>query len=273
MTLSFKIPTTWNEMSERQRADISSTISKAKPGDKGVYFKIIYQLFCPAKTFSITGLRERYRFVRLLNEVPLRVLYPLAEFVFEKLDLTRFPKSVKIDGVTYYGPADRLSNISIEELNFTYRFYFDWIVKKDKIALDRLVTTLYRPAKKKRKGDIREDFDMEIIQTRGSILPRMPEEIKTAIGFAYKGSVEYMFSRYPIIFPPQKKQKEKSEDPAKPIKYSSFIPMINAMFMGENQPFGSRKDTVKTNAYIFFDVAQETIKANREREKNAQKRK
>lgn len=271
MTLEFHIPTTWNELTTRQLGYISELLAKAKEGDQGIYFAVVYHLFCPSVSWSWKGIKERYKFMRLLLQVPFSEILPYSEFIFTDLKRTKFPKSVKVDGVKYYGPADRLSNISIEELNFSYKFYYDWMTNKDGTALDRLVTTLYRPEKKKRKGDIREDFDMERITSRGAILPKLPTEVKTAIGFAYKGSVEYMFERYPVLFPKTAQKTETSTKPNKP-GYQSLVPLINAMFMYENQPFGPRKETIKTNAYVFFDVAQETVIANRKREQESKRK-
>lgn len=260
MTLNFTIPTSWNELTTRQRSKISDLIFNAEQGSKGVYFAILFHLFCPAEATTIKGWKERYKFLRLILQVPFRELIQYIEFIFKDLNLTKFPKSVKIAGVEYFGPADRLSNISIEELNFAYKFYFDWISNKDISALDRLVTTLYRPATNEIKGDVREAFNEHLIQSRGNIFPKLPEEQKISIGFAFKGSVEYMFSKYPVIFPVVKSKTE-----TKP-KYHSMVPMMNAMFMGENQPLGTRTEVVKTNAYIFFDVAQETVKDAKKRE-------
>lgn len=272
MTLNFQIPTSWNGLSDRQRALISDLMVKTKTGNTGVFISILYHLFCPSRGRTWRGVKERYKFLRLLLQVPVSGLLPYADFLFEKMDLTRFPDSVTIDGRTYHGPADRLSDISIEELNFSHRFYFDWETQKDAGALDRLVTTLYRPVEKTDQGIIREEFDMAIIRQRGSILPKMPAATKAAIGLAYRGSVEYMFSKYPIIFPPPPKKQTAKKSDKKP-RYKSLVPMINAMFMGETQPLGPRKEVIKTNAYIFFDIAQETVLAARKREKEMKRRK
>lgn len=266
--LDFNIPTTWNELSIRQLGYISELLTKSKDGDSGVYFEVVYHLFCPSFAWSWKGIKERYKFMQLLLQVPFSELLPYSSFIFTELKLTKFPKFVKIAGKKYFGPADRLSNITIEELNFAYKFYYDWLIDQDASALDRLVTTLYRPARNKKKGDIRETFDTANILSRGSILPKMPEETKLTIGFAFKGSVEYMFSKFPHIFPKQKSTKNTTKP-----KYQSLLPMINAMFLYENQPLGIRKEVLKTNAYVFLDVAQETIIANKNREAEFKKRK
>lgn len=262
MTLNFNIPTSWNEMSERQSSKIASLLFNAEEGEKGVYFTMLYHLFCPNRWTLFKGWKERYKFLRLILQVPFSELINYVKFIYEDLKLTYFPKYVVVNGVKYFGPASRLSNISIEELNFAYRFYFDWITTKDVGALNRLVTVIYRPAKNKKRGDVREYFDEQSIMRRGNVFPKLDLDKKIAIGFAFKGSVEYMFSKYPVLFPPQKEKKKSDKKP----KYQSLVPMMNAMFMYENQPLGPRKDVVKTNAYVFFDVAQETVIANKKRE-------
>lgn len=270
MTLNFTIPTTWNELTDRQRTKIASLIFSSKEADKGVYFALLYNLFCPNRWTLLKGWKERYRFMRLILQVPISQQLQYIEFLLADLKLTTFPKYVVVDGVKYYGPANRLSNISIEELNFAYKFYFDWMTTKDVPALDRLITTIYRPAKKKKRGDIREYFNEENIMRRGNVFPKLSLDKKIAIGFAFKGSVDYMFAKYPILFPPSKTKNKESE--TKP-KYQSLVPMINAMFMFENQPLGTRATVIKTNAYVFFDVAQETVIANKKREAELKKNK
>lgn len=266
MTLEFNIPQKWNELTQRQRANISTLIFNSKPGEQGVYFKVLYLVFCPNRLTLFRGWKERYKFIRLLLQVPFSELVKYIEFIFNELDLTKFPTSITVKGVNYYGPADRLTNISIEELNFAYKHYFDWMTTKDEKALTRLVTTLYRPAKKETTGDIREPFDEQNIMRRGSVFLNIDLAVKISVGFAFKGSVEYMFSKYPVIFPPPKKKTN-----TKP-KYHSLVPMINAMFMGENQPLGTRTEVIKTNAFVFFDVAQETVKEAKKRELELKRR-
>lgn len=268
MSLNFNIATSWNELNEFQRRKISNLIFNSKSGEKGIYFAVIYYLFCPNPWHSWKGFNQIRKFYKLIKIVPMSEYLPFSKFIFEKLSLTKFPKFVKIDGIKYYGPADRLSNITIEELNFAYRFYYEWMAEKDPSALDRLITTIYRPQRKKKRGDIREPFDQTTIMARGTIFPKLPEETKISIGLAFKGSIDHMFSKFPILFPPSKEKKSKEKP-----KYQSLVPMINAMFMYENQPFGPREATIKTNAYVFFDVSQETIIAARKREAELKKNK
>src|SRR5690606_15819044 len=222
--LNFNIATNWNELSPRQRNKISDLVFSSEEGSKGVYFATLYHLFCPSKCFSVKGLKENYKFLRLILQVRFRDLIPYAEFIFKDLSLTKFPKYVTVSGKRYYGPADRLSNVSIDELNFAYKFYFDWITTKDISALDRLVTVIYRPARKKKRGDIREFFDKENIMGRGTVFPKLPLDQKIAIGLAFKGSVDYMFAKFPVLFPPA----QKSKSDKKP-KYHALVPMMNAM--------------------------------------------
>src|SRR5690625_1190278 len=267
MKLKFKIAESWNELNEYQRARISDLLLKSEEGTKGVHFAILFYLFCPTKkVLSWKRMKELFKFYILISQVPVSELYSYSSFIYEELELFKFPKEVKIKGKTYYGPTDRLSDISIEELNFTYKFYFDWATSKDDKALDRLVTTLYRPKFKTHTGAFkREEFDQEIVVSRGALLPKIDEDIKLSVGLAYKGSVNYMFSRFRLICPKPKNPKKDTKVADKP-RYSSLIPMINAMFMGDNQPFGPRESTMKTNAYAFFTTAQETIKQARERD-------
>lgn len=268
-TYHFTIPQTWNELNAWQRTRIAGIIYNSKNGDNGVYFAVIYYLFVSAPWYKLRGLKEVFRFYFLIRQVPISEYIVYCEFVFKGLDLTKFPKYITLNSKKYYGPADRLANLSMAELALSYKFYFSWMVQKSEVDLDRLITVLYRPEAPthlKKLGDIREPFSEHTLRERSGILPNAKPDLKIAIGFAYKASTELIFSRYPELFPKPKISKKD-----KPPKFQSFVPMMRMMAMGENQPLGDYEKVQQTNANMFFDVAQETIRIDKKRQLEMEK--
>lgn len=262
-TINFNIPTTWNELNPWQRNNIASLVYRSKNGDTGIFFAVIYYLFVSQPWWTWKGLKENRRFLYFTQQVPIRQYMQYADFIFKDLNLTKFPRYVKIKDQKFYGPADRLANLTMEELAITYQFYFNWIVNKSDIDLDRLIVALYRPYSKKTIGDVREAFSEHTMIERSGILPKIKVEQKIAIGFAYKSSTELIFSRYKELFPPPKSSKKKED--AKP-KFTSFVPMMRMMAMGEDKPLGDYEKVRKTNVNMFFDIAQETVRLERKRQ-------
>lgn len=268
MKLELDIATSWNELNERQRTKISELVYSAKEGETGVYFAVIYHLFVSLPWWKWRGFKSIVKFIYFTTQVPFSEYVHHADFIFKDLKLTKFPRTLTIDGRVFYGPADRLANLSIAELAFSYQFYFSWMVDRSDVDLDRLIVCLYRPYSQKIIGDVREEFSEHTLTERSRILPKIPLSQKIAIGFAYKSSTELIFSRYPELFPKPKSSKAKKD--AKP-KFNSFVPMIRMMAMGEDKPLGDYEKVCKTNVNMFFDIAQETVRLDKKRQMELEK--
>jgi|GEM_PF-2058255 len=273
MEYDFTIAKKWNDLNFYQIGEIAKLYMSDRKLEKEEFqFLLLTILFVDIAVGSDGYEEKAASFNVLINEVHLMkidendqdYLFQYIEFLEKSMDLTKFPPAVELDGKVYFGPADRLSNITIEELTFADHLYFDWMTKKRQIDLDRLVTVLYRPESRvENLEDRREVFSRQTLVDRGSILPTMDENLKYAIGFAFKGSREALFSKFRIVFPSIKSKFKGNE--RKPIKYKSFNPMITSMAMGESSPLGNLHDVKKTNAVDFFEVVQETIIIERKR--------
>lgn len=273
MEHNFTIAEKWNSLNFYQIGEIAKLFMGDKKLKKEEFQFLLLTILFVDVEFGSEGYEEKSKaFNVLINEVHLikinendqDYLFQYIEFLENSMDLTKFPRLIKIDGKVYYGPADRLSNVSIEELSFADHLYFNWITKKNEADLDRLITVLYRPESKiENLEDRREVFSRQTLADRGSVIPMIDENLKYIIGFAYKGSREVLFSKFKIIFPSIKSKFKGVE--RKPIKYKSFNPMITSMAMGESSPLGNLHDVKKTNAVDFFEVVQETIIMERKR--------
>ncbi|MGV0856850.1 hypothetical protein ACTS9E_15120 [Empedobacter brevis] len=273
MEYDFTVAQKWNELNFFQIGEIAKLYMSDHKFKKEEFQLLLLAILFVDVAVGSEGYEEKAAtFNVLINEVHLikldendqDYLFQYIEFLESSMTLTKFPPTVELEGKVYFGPANRLSNITIEELTFADHLYFDWMTKKRQIDLDRLVTVLYRPESRvENLEDRREDFSKQRLVERGSILPTMDESLKYAIGFAFKGSREAIFAKFKIVFP-NVKSKFKGKE-RKPIRYKSFNPMITSMAMGESSPLGNLHDVKKTNAVDFFEVVQETIIIDRKR--------
>lgn len=271
----FNIAKSWNELNSFQLGEILTLfMSSEKIPINEFRLLLLTAIFIDEspEDQSETFEEKTNNFAYLLAQVHLTkqseddnsYLFKHIEFLEQSVTLTKFPETIKIDDQTFYGPANRLSNLTIEELSFADHIYFDWFTKRNPIDLDRLISVIYRPQSTVENiDDIRQNFSRQTLVKRGEIIPKLDEKIKLQIGFGFKGSRESLFSKFPIIFPKRKSSFKKDE--RKPVKYKSFNPMITTMAMGETTPLGNLHEVKKTNAVDFFEVVQETIIMDRKR--------
>jgi hypothetical protein len=253
MKLNFTIPTNWNQLSLWQLQKIAKIIFSDSDKEKTSFLMVSY-LFIGKPT-----LKNIFKYCWLLMQVPFSELKEYASFLYNETDLTKFPKKIK----TLYGPADRLSNLTIDEFTYADLFYHNWSTSRTSQDLNRLVAVLYRPKRNAQHLDIRKPFVKEELSQHASIVEKLPKAIKLTIAMAFQGSREKIIGRYQYVF---KKGSGKGS-------YAPFTKIINAMSRSENQPFGDFYKTKEANIYDFFDVLDEELKTQKERERNATKNK
>lgn len=255
MTLNFTIPTNWNQLSQWQLRKIASIIFSDITKEKTSFLMVSY-LFISKPT-----LKNILKYCWLLMQVPFSELKEYASFLYSETDLTKFPKQIK----TLYGPADRLANLTIDEFTYADLFYHNWSTQRTTQNLNRLVAVLYRPKRKEKyiSLDVRKPFKKEELSQHAGIVEKLPNNVKLTIAMAFQGSREKIIARYKYVF---KKGSGKGS-------YTPFTKIINAMSRSENQPFGDFYKTKEANIYDFFDVLDEELKTQKERERNAKNKK
>ncbi|MDK7374516.1 hypothetical protein QP519_03060 [Weeksella virosa] len=277
--LEFTIPTDWNKLNLYQASEILHLLYNAEKITPELREKMLSILFIDENPLNedYSSNYKCIKYAELLKETTPAIIEeeinPLG-FIFHSMTLTKFPSTLEIshNGTThiFYGPANRLANVTIEEFSFCDHIFYDWKTKKKPQYLDILITALYRPkATENNQDDIRERFSRHNLSSRSSILPKIDEKIKLVIGHAFQGSRESIINRFPVIFP---KKKFKTAKP-KSIKYKTFNTLINAMVLGENQPLGNLHQVEQTNVIKFFDIVQESIIRNRKKIEEQKKRK
>lgn len=274
MRIDFKIPQKWNELTEWQVKAIGRFMFTARNEQTETkFFKqvVLSILIVPKPTF-----KNIIKSVVLLSQVPFSELEQYTAFVFDQKELlTRFPNQIKIGRwpfrKTVYGPAARLANTTIEELSYADTFYYKWMTEKDLNDLHRLTAILYRPTHwniRPSLEDKRIPFSSLALESNSRITDAIPLPVKFMIAHAFYGCRQNFINRHPNVFPPKKVVEGEAEaPPRKPKPYQPFSKIIDAFAMDEVQIFGNHQQVEKVFAPKFLSIYEESIKREREKER------
>jgi hypothetical protein len=258
MRLNFDIPTSWNELTNWQLKRIASIFFSDKDTKKVTFLLVVY-LFMPR--LSLWNILKLFF---LFMQVPYSALKEYTKFLYEENDLTRFPKKLRSRFSYLHGPADRLSNVTIEEYAYADLFYYNWAKTKSTTDLDRLVSVLYRPKANETEEltDLRQAFDKDKLRFHAKSVERLSTLTKITIMMAFQGCRDNIIKRYTNVY---KKGKSKSG-------YAPFTKIIASMARGESQPFGDYYKTKQANVFDFMEMLDEEIKEQRLKLKKTKKK-
>jgi hypothetical protein len=145
----------------------------------------------------------------------------------------------------YYGPANRLSNLTINEYRTTELYYQLYMGTNDPKFLNLLIATLYRPKRAKQgNNDMRADYQEIDAQKRATSFKWLPVSLKYAILFNYEGCRHYIHNH-----PKLKKLFPKPKEGAKAV-LNDYDVMIQTVAGGA---FGNYKETGEINLYTFLE--------------------
>ncbi|MBC8488857.1 MAG: hypothetical protein H8D45_22775 [Bacteroidetes bacterium] len=132
---------------------------------------------------------------------------------------------------TFYGPADKLFNITFAEYIVAETNYLNFLKSKDELDLNKLVVTLYRfkdpeyiPDNVKTKGDPREQFNDHLIGRRAVNISKLNTEIKYAVFMFYKGCRNFIVKQFPAAHKPPKKKSSNN---------LGFLSLVDALTGGD----------------------------------------
>jgi hypothetical protein len=272
MKIKFKIAQHWNDLTEWQIRSIGRFMftSRNDQTDNKFFKQVMLSILIVPKPTVLNILKS----VVLLSQVPYSELEQYTDFIFDQKELlTRFPDRIKIGCWPFrkniYGPAARMANSTIEELSYADTFYYKWATEKDPINLHRLTAILYRTAAKKpTEIDNRELFSNLLLEKNAENTDAIPLPIKFMIAHAYQGCRQNFINANPSVFP-QKRivEEEEEKKPEKSKPYQPFSKIIDSFAMDEVQIFGNHQQVEKVFASKFLSVYEESIKREREKER------
>ena len=187
-----------------------------------------------------------------------------AEWIWESNTLTRqlLPR-IRVGVTYYYGPADRLKNLTFKEFVFAYNLYVAYKKYKQPERLDQLIAVLYRPKQPglttqhpDYQGDLRQPFNNHLIEQRAKKMAKLPDYYKQAILIWFEGCFNWMVERYEQLFSTNETTSEAE---------GGLKELIHRLSGGT---FGDFTQTEQTNIFDIMDQLNINVKDNKEHERN-----
>jgi len=201
------VPTSWDELTERQFLAISHTIHGAEPDFRflSVLTGIAQNLLKKLHPYDLLKLSEGIEFVSKAGNVH-------SEFIIRE-----------IHGTDFVCPKPKLGAMPFGQFIFADSYYNDWMATKDVKALDNFVASLYLLP-----GEI---FDSETIPEKVWIIVNADIEIRKAIAFNYSLILCWLQKCYPLIF--QSPGEDSETEDVKKVKQSGWLKLFESL-VGED---------------------------------------
>jgi hypothetical protein len=182
---------------------------------------------------------------------------PAIRFVFEANELSNWLiKNVRpVVLKEFYGPADKLTNITAYEF-FAYceKLYWQYKAKPDPETLNALVAVLYR---EKRKSEVNDDVRCPLtdsgVAKRAKVMAKLPLHVRLAILFNYEGCRNFITTLHSKAFSGKGGQAKKRVD-------------VTLTLAGGK--LGDLKETRQTNLYDFLLNLEELIEQEEKLQEN-----
>lgn len=247
------IPTEWNELSRRQLIQVMECLFLREYNMEQGKLKLLKIL---------TGM-SWWQFFRCQPEDFEEYLY-LADFLLQ--ERTGLTKQLIPEWRGLYGPCDNMSNLIMQEMTFADLHFMKWAENRsDLSALDKLVATLYRPAKpgydflRDPDGDSREEFNPNVCDWRAEhFISKWELPVKLAIAWWYDAC------RWQIV----DNNDEVFGGTGEPSKYGLVSMMMS---VAEDGVLGTFNDVEKQYVTIVLMKINESI-ANAKRQEAAMKK-
>lgn len=236
MTINLHIPQSWNELKPNQLKRISYLLHK---GYETKMLKIL--LFISLLNLKWYQFLKQYKVYLVFKTVPISELTNHFKFIYIKTDLTTF---IPINKKGWDSPADRLGNITIDELAHADDAYLKYHHTKNIEYLRLLTAVLYRETT---GYGLRKPFIKEELTSMLKALKKIDNKSLLAIMRSYQGCRNHIENKFPKIFPKRKNKTKKKKSLAAPS--SQFSKIILELTGGK---FGNYKETASTNAYLFL---------------------
>ena len=242
MRLNLKIPESWNELTVWQLKKIAHMVHSE---NHGILFD--YKVFLVLLKVRWWAFFKKWKLNKVLKETPLSVLKTHYNWFYDSLELTVFIPTLKATSQLWHAPADRLTNITMDEFSHAEDLYLGWSDSKDFEYLRYLAAVLYRENDDNGK---RVKFDKTELDKRTKQIKKINQKNLLAIVLSYQGSRGYLFAQYPTVFP-------KTKQAVKAPKTSGFGKLVLHFSGGK---FGTYNETKNTNVYTFLSEFEEQLK-------------
>lgn len=170
---------------------------------------------------------------------------------------------VRVWGLSYYGPAHRLSNISIGEYRYTELYYDMYLKSGERRYLLLLCAVLFRPRGGNKGDDVRSAIVERTVMRRAKLFGWAvhPDVIK-AIQLQYEGCRRYVRKCFPLVYP------EAGDLGPGPQGWRDVIQdMEDHILAYSGGKLGTYSETKETNLYVFMKLLSQRIEEYNSRKK------
>lgn len=155
----------------------------------------------------------------------------------------------------YYGPKNKLSNLTAEEFTLCEFCYEQFDLTKDVKYLNHLTAILYRSRRWFNiDNDLRAGLKTLSFEKRALRFAKLPDRLRYAIYLNYEGCRNFIIKNNPEIF---KKGKGAGKGP-------KITPWSRIVQSGAGGIFGTLQETEKSNIHKFLSELNARLKENRE---------
>lgn len=247
-TIKVSFPENWNDLSPKQLLYIANLWQAwqlmLKEGISLQSAKAM--LFIRLAKFKNRS--EKRALLKMLSSADFEELdfnpLSLVNFIFETNNLTKNNfKEIRTTIFTkLYGPNDKLSNISINELSFAINYYNQYNSTGNIEYLNLFIACLYRPKNEdyKKTGDIRKPFILETISMHLKQVEKMSADKKQAVYLFFVGCMDFLSHPFPLVFSRAKEAVSSNQ---------TFLDVILKISGGK---FGTFDQTASQNAFIVL---------------------
>lgn len=247
---SADIPSSWSELEKKQFSRIIEVLNYRKADRFTISVSLLALLFGPKNFHVLDGLPDD-----LLNS-----LVPLTNFLFEeKPPVQNFFPGIKVKKRMLIAPADDLSNLCFGEWCFAHQFFIYYSLTQDKIWLDKLIATIYRPKDSDQNpesptysGDMREVFNEKLIEKRAHSVAHIEHHLKIAILTWFGCAVSEVAESRPHVFPPAPEADPQNPEPPKEMEppTTNWLTIFRELL---GPKWGTTEELKFTNAMFILD--------------------
>jgi hypothetical protein len=249
------VPGCWNELTNKQLIQAAKVLGSTLPRDE-----MRMRLLMVLVNVPWYSLRAYWLWFKL-DEDALPDLLSLTDFLFDTNDLTDWKiKWVKPFGApTYYGPFNRLSNITLHEFSYADTAFNAYLETEDMHQLNKLIAVLYRPAIDHSANDVREPFDQYKLEKRARKIARLSWPVRLAILYNWIGCRSMITDMFPKIF---------SQKDGKASKFGWADVIVSTA----GQKFGTVDQTADANLFNILIHHKQQIEEQEELQKQQKKK-
>jgi hypothetical protein len=210
------IPANWNELTKQQLVRIAGLMGDRMP-EYDFKLKAFFILtgWKITRTHVFIGKKKAniavWQFVELVKNVEfLLTEHEKKEekviFIQSKLHKNCI-SAIRRRLRNYYGPSDRLFNLTFGEYIVADNYYSKFVESRDGEFLDKLTATLYRrkdpeycPESSLYRGDIREPFNSHTVEARAKKFKTLDADLKNAVMLFFQGCKHHISTVFSEIF-------------------------------------------------------------------------